>query len=73
MITQILTEQQKNVEQTDEAKKAYGEKTSALDTRTVGEQTNPQESDFKSVGGHMFADTANADRSNDRVRPVKAK
>lgn len=68
MITQPLTDQTPLVDQTDEAKKAYGERVSAHDV-----EVKQRESDFKSVGGHMFADTKNTDRSKDRVRPVKAK
>lgn len=66
MITQALTEQQKNVEQTDEAKAAYGDNVSALDT-TVEQR----ESDFKNVGGHLFKDTKNTDRSKDIQRPAR--
>lgn len=66
MITQPLTEQTTLAKQTDEAKKAYGEKVSAFDV-----EVKQRPSDFKSVGGHMFADTKNTDRSNDRVRPAR--
>lgn len=66
MITQPLTEQTPLVEQSDEAKAAFGKKVSAHDVKV-----EQRESDFKSAGGHMFADTANADRSKDRVRKSK--
>ena len=67
MITQFPTEQQKNVELTDEQKKAYGENASALNARPANESGNPEnEAEFKSVGGHMFRNTKNTDRSNDR-------
>ncbi len=68
MITQPLTEQTPLVEQTDEAKAAYGEKVSAFDVEVA-----QRPSDFKSVGGHQFKDTVNTDRSKDRVRSKKAK
>jgi hypothetical protein len=68
MANQYETEQTPLVEQTDAARRAYGEKVSAHNV-----EVKQRESDFKSVGGHMFADTKNADRSKDRVRPVKAK
>lgn len=69
MITQLPTEQQKNVEQTDEAKKAYGERVSSLNARPANESGDPENAvELKSVGGHMFKDTKNADRSNDRKR-----
>ncbi len=66
MVTQPLTEQTPLVEQTEEAKKAFGQKVSAFDV-----EVKQRESDFKSVGGHMFAGTKNADRSKDRVRKAK--
>lgn len=61
MITQYLTEQTPLVEQTEEAKKAFGKKVSAHNV-----EVKQRESDFKSAGGHMFRDTKNADRSKDR-------
>lgn len=61
-----VTEQQKNVEQTKEAKKAYGKRVSALDASSATDAV-----ELQSVGGHMFKDTRNTDRSNDRVRKAK--
>lgn len=61
MITQRLTEQTPLVEQTDEAKAAFGKKVSAHNV-----EVKQRPSDFKSAGGHMFANTKNTDRSKDR-------
>lgn len=61
MISQIPTEQQKNVEQTKASKKAFGKRVSALNARPANEVGNPEnEGEFKSVGGHMFSNPSKA-------------
>ena len=62
-------QQTKKVVQTEALKAAYGQNTSSYDLRTDGEIANPVTSNFKSVGGHMFRNTKNTDRSKDIMRP----
>lgn len=56
------------VTQNSTTRTAFGQRVSAHELRTEGEIANPSVADkMKNTGGHMFRNTKNTNRANDRV------